>query len=588
MLQIASGKLFSKEPGQRNELRGVVYTNLQIYGRKPIETAAGRLLPTSSLGITNTAVYELTELIEDPIGDGAIASHSIDAYINDFADIVSFALNVTCTPDAEVTRRLTSGRHGSEATIPPGGLVRRVFDREVWCQDDDAVCLVEVIKGLIGLQRKSYLAAMRAIRTYARGLRRLADDPELTYTLLVASVESLAQRFRGDHPEWEDYPEEKRLRIDRALAGADDKTSGLVKQALLGIEHVATRRQYVEFVRSHLNSSFFREEALGQENPIGRSHLPDALKQAYDLRSRHIHELRELPKLLTAGFHHGETFTVDRVSMLTFQGMTRLARHVINEFIKRQPKVETEVYDYSRERTGIVSVRLAPKYWIGKVADLNVGSGRDRLEGFLVQIAPGLLDGADVEVSDLRDMLAEVEKMLPNATKIQRRPFLALHVLFNKLVVPEMRMPTLEQVLESYQPELECLSCEAMILHLLFGEMPKWPLEKHRAMHDDFLRDQSRPSSLKMPPIFRAGLSLALAERYRASGEEGHARSLISTAVENCPGHTTLCNIEETFDPSKAIPWKFQFPQFRPISDPDSERSQAGRAILVSDVSGNE
>ena len=94
MLQIASGKLFSKEPGQRNELRGVVYTNLQLYGREPIETAAGRLLPTSNLGVPNSAVYELTELIEDPPVRGAMASHGIDPYMSDFADIVSFVMNV--------------------------------------------------------------------------------------------------------------------------------------------------------------------------------------------------------------------------------------------------------------------------------------------------------------------------------------------------------------------------------------------------------------------------------------------------------------------------------------------------------------
>ena len=110
MLQIASGKLFANKPAQRNELRGVVYTNLQLYGREPIETVAGRLLPTSSLGVPNSAVYELTELIEDPLVPGAVASHGIDPYISDFADIVSFVLNVTCTPDAEVTSRLTGGR----------------------------------------------------------------------------------------------------------------------------------------------------------------------------------------------------------------------------------------------------------------------------------------------------------------------------------------------------------------------------------------------------------------------------------------------------------------------------------------------
>ena len=128
-----------------------------------------------------------------------------------------------------------------------------MFDNQVWCQDEDAVRLVEVVKDLIGLERKNYLAAMRAIRTYVKGLNRLPDDPELTYTLLVASLESLMQAFRGDCLEWEDYPEEKRRRIDTAMEGADDQTKGQVRQALLEIEHVAARRRFLDFVLVHLN-----------------------------------------------------------------------------------------------------------------------------------------------------------------------------------------------------------------------------------------------------------------------------------------------------------------------------------------------
>ena len=41
-VRVTDGKLFTNEPAQRNELRGVVYTNLQLYGGEPIETAAGR------------------------------------------------------------------------------------------------------------------------------------------------------------------------------------------------------------------------------------------------------------------------------------------------------------------------------------------------------------------------------------------------------------------------------------------------------------------------------------------------------------------------------------------------------------------
>ena len=92
MLQIASGRLFKREPGPRNELRGVLYTNLRMHD-KAIDTAAGHLLSTSNLHDSKPLVYEFTELIEDEPGPGVIASHGIDPYLSDFAAIVSFALN---------------------------------------------------------------------------------------------------------------------------------------------------------------------------------------------------------------------------------------------------------------------------------------------------------------------------------------------------------------------------------------------------------------------------------------------------------------------------------------------------------------
>lgn len=584
MLQIASGKLFAQKPAQSNQLRGVVYTNLQLFGGEPIETGAGRLLPTSSLSDTKDAVYELTELIEDPPAPGVMSSYGIDPYMNDFAAIVSFALNTTCTTDSALTRQLTGGR-ASLTNVQPSRLVSRAFDDLVWCQEEDAVQLVRFVEGLIGLQRKSYLAAMRAIRNYVRGLHRIADDPELTYTMLVASIESLVQDFKGDVPTWEDYAEDKRRRIDNALEDADDQTSVRVRKAILNNEHIAMTRRFCEFALGHIQSSYFREEAAGLINPIGRTDLHGALRQAYNLRSKHIHNLKELPKLLTAGFHHGETFSVDRVTMLTFQGMTRLVRHVITEYIEQQPKVESEVYDYRAERAGIVRVPLAPKYWIGRTEGLSVSSGRSRLEGFLSQIATCIQNDVDTDVTDLRKLLVEVGKLLPNMSETNRSPFLMLYTLFNELVIPEMKMEQYEKVQRRYQSEIERPSVESMVLHLLLGTIPKWSMEKHQAVHDAYLRGQSRRDCLKLPPILRASLSLALAERHRVTGKTEQALALISTAVENYPGYGPFSQLEQSFSSNQEIPWKVQAHSMQLAPDPVAERLSPGRAIVTSDVS---
>lgn len=158
MLQIASGKFLSQPPAQSNHLRGVLHTYLPMATSDPIATAAGRLLPTSSPSPPSAVVYEFTESIEDPPAPGAVASHLVDPYIDDFASVVSFVLDVTCTPDAELAHELTSGPMGHPGAVPHQRLIRRVFDAEVWCQDEDAAHLVRVVADLIGLRRKRYLA----------------------------------------------------------------------------------------------------------------------------------------------------------------------------------------------------------------------------------------------------------------------------------------------------------------------------------------------------------------------------------------------------------------------------------------------
>jgi len=99
-------------------------------------------------------------------------------------------------------------------------------------EDDER--LSSFIKELIALDRKHYEGAMRAIRRYVTGARRIADDVNLAYALFVMAIESLAQEFDGHAAEWSDYDQAKRIRIDAALSGATDDTSENVRQRSCG------------------------------------------------------------------------------------------------------------------------------------------------------------------------------------------------------------------------------------------------------------------------------------------------------------------------------------------------------------------
>ena len=553
MLQIASGRLFRKKPGQRNELRGVLYTNLRMYDRI-IETSAGRLLSTSNLHESKTLIYEFTELIEDERGPGVIASHGIDPYLNDFAAVVSFALNVACTPDRDLTLRLLSGRSSPSVQFPPCKMVTRVFDDLVWCQPADEIQLFETVGQLISLERKSFLAAMRAIRSYVTGLHRLADDYELAYTLMVVAIESLAQEFDNFDPQWTDYDQRKRIAIDRALGGADEDMATRVREALLATEHVALGRRFREFALDHLEPSYFRQEAQGLVNPAGHSDLEVALRQAYNLRSDYVHELVELPAILKMpGF--GDTAPLGRQAVLTFQGLARLARHVITTFIQRQPKVHRKAYDYRLELPGVAMVELEPQYWVARTDNLHSNAGRRRLEGFLKQATACLLQGEGTSVTNLRDMLLEVESMLPQMSADQRQPFIALYILFNTMALGNERMENFEEITKCYWEEFSKPTIESVLAFLALDIVPEWSLTAHREIHDAYFREKHHKSGLRVPPALEAGLCLTLAERYRLTGDVVQARALIALAVENYPGQVPLLDLEQNFDPAQEINW---------------------------------
>ena len=554
MLQIASGKLFQQKPGRSNELRGIVYTNLILY-KKPIETIAGRLLPTSALQHDKMLIYEFTELIEESPGDGVITSHGIDPYLKDFAALVSFALNVTCTPDLEVTRRLTGHRPSPAVHVVPSQLIRRVFDDEIRCRDTDATQLESVVSDLIGLKRKNYLAAMRAIRTYVTGLHRVAENLEVAYTLLVASIESLAQTHNAPQVDWKDYDENKRKTIDEALCNADQTTAEQVRKALLKIDLPSLRRKFSNFTLDHLQPSFFREEAAGLDIPVGRAELSTALHEAYSLRSGYIHSLRELPTLLSWD-SRGDIVRIDQRPYLTFQGLSRLARHVIGEFIKRQPKVETEIYDYSFERAGIVQVPLAPQYWVGRATDLTALSGRKYLNGFLDQFSACIEHTPDAAITRQPDVLVKIEEILPDTKGAQRRSLLVFYLLLNFVVPDDQRMKNFESIRKRYKKEINNPTVEAMLFHLVIDTVPTWTIEKHKEIHNTYFSCRDKTGGLNVSRVLEAGLSLVLAERYRENSDEECARKLICFTVENYPGNATLLEFERTFDSKNKIVWR--------------------------------
>jgi len=572
MLQIATGKLFTCPTRLENRLRGMLYTNAVLLREEAIDTAAGKLLPSTSHSVRPFGlVFESIERIEQEADGkpGVLVSSTVDPYLHDFAILVSFALNCVCTPDFDLARRLTSGERGMSTKVAPQQLIRRFFARECTHDPEGLVFLPTFIDRVIGLQRKTFLGVMRAIRTYVNAMHRIADDLELAYALLVASVESLAQDFDGHPSDWASVNEKKRSTIDAVIAGLDAAVADRIRDAILKFEHVALGRRFREFVIAHTTPSFFREAVEGSGRRVGRSDLAGALAEAYGSRSKYVHQIQRLPSMMSLPNGYAETLLEGRAVHLTLQGLSRLMRAVIIEFVMRQPVLDHEPYDYRLEREGVIQARLAPQYWVGHAEGDITRSGRDKLEGFLEQLESWLVNGDGAVVTDMRPVLAMSARSAPTIPKSLRRPYFALHALFNLYVSAPQRAPVPPNVQQMIERELDEPSTEALVALAAYGQVVSWPLTTHRELLDSYLLRRSSAAGLRLPRLFEAAIMLELAERYRDAGDMARCREMVSLAVENHPGHPGLLALEERLGSESPIEWRRVLLPLPPEASPE-------------------
>lgn len=555
MLQINTGKLYERGVGRTNPLTGVLYANVRLPHERAIVTAAGTLRSAGSGPEGHALVYDLEERIEtaDP-APGVLVSHTVGPYLDDFAVVASFGLGGVFSREPEIVRALTVGRPGFSSYEAPEKFVAGFFNRSIHISDEQADAFIAFVDELLALERRSYLGAMRAMRTFVAGLHSIPDDLALAYTLIVSSLESLAQDFDDFAPSWSDLEDRKRYAIDAALADVGPSHADAVRTAILKNEHVALARRYRAFVQSHVDANYFRQPAAGA-HPVARFELDAALRQAYGLRSEYIQRLRSLPTPIALPHGHWETTTVDRRPALTFQGLFRLARHVIRAFVAERPKVDKETYDYSLEQAGVVSMELAPQYWVWKPLT-DPAQARRRLEGLLSLTASILGREPDAKLVDMRPMLADVERLLPQAEAIYRPALLAVHILFNMLVAPEQQMTGFEAFLDKHNREACIPTTESLIVLTVLGAHDDWPLEDHRAVLETYFTERVRPKGLHAPRLLEAAACLALAEKYRAAGDGLNARLLLGHAVEAHPAHLALRDFEATYDEQAIIDWK--------------------------------
>ncbi len=235
--------------------------------------------------------------------------------------------------------------------------------------------------------------------------------------------------------------------------------------------------------------------------------------------------------------HEGQT-------VLSLQGLNRLARHVVREFVARAPtSIDTE-FRYQDALPGVVRVEFAPQYWIGRPGSA-LHDASARFGGFLEMVVPLIRRDDGAEGTDLRSVLAEMQRLVPGeASADKRRPAVALHLLWNRLVPAEMRTPDHDRFLSRFLRDLDPPSIEGFAAGVLLGYEPPWSTAEVVELADRRASELRRRSPRPMPARFDAALHLWLARQLWADSRRAEAVEAVSRAVETVPGSEGLIEFE--------------------------------------------
>lgn len=548
MLQIVTGMYFRPVALSETLHRQVFYTNLRAFRAQCLEFVFGTLLISTGGNGVSTMTVETTERLEAVTPEGgreALISTSGDQLFDEIGAVISFALNLVFVRDQDMARRLIAGRAGDSHQAGPGGILRKTFDANAVLTDEAAADLDTFARALLALNRKSYEAAMRAIRQIVDAMLTVGEDATLAYTLMVAALESLAQSTEPPPAIWADFDDTKRARIDAATKGLARPRRERVEAAVLANEHVALQRRFAAFVLDHVGEAYYRGEAIDAIRPIPAAELPGALRQAYAIRSRNVHALEALAPEVWMGAQRSDTAHLGADTVLSLEGLARLSRHVVRQFVARAPTDLDRSFQYRSALPGIVRMRVAPQHWIFQAEGFGPSNAAHYLDGMLSFLIEGISGRSEAGLVDMSAVLARIEKIAPGLSQSGARlGMAAIMTLWNHFAPVELRHALRPGLAKCFAQDLDAPSMTGFAIKMVVGKPVDWPDAALEALARERRVARTRRRAQPLPSRIDAALHILLADRLIAAGRGDAGIAELAHAVETVPGCAELIAYE--------------------------------------------
>ena len=178
----------------------------------------------------------------------------------------------------------------------------------------------------------------------------------------------------------------------------------------------------------------------------------------------------------------------------------------------KQDYLKIEEYDWKKDLPGIVRVKLAPQYWIGKDEGFVPSHATKKFSGFLSHLREIILSNGSMV--DSRRLLEKYESSIPTARKKDKIPMLAMYYLYNLYIVQEAKRPNYKEFLKQYEDVFNECCIEMMIVYLLSKQKWPWGIEACLSHYDDYKKNKFSKNSLSVPLLIDLCLIVEIANMY--------------------------------------------------------------------------
>lgn len=540
MLQIISGKFFRSDNRERHPGKGITYSNYLWFA--PITTCIATIEPVvfSSSNVIPYVISYLNQIerSSDTPRAGDLIRVGDSEIIHQFQLLCLFGLKAYFDIDRDkVDVNCREVPKTSNDNFLPSQFTTRFFEHQIHGKQDEVDEFIRLVDQTIGLPRKCYEIVMTCMENFTNSLQIINYNLDLAYSMMVYSLEALSQSFDGYQPRWEDYDRSVAKRLDAELCKIDNNVADNIKQILLQSSHLKLQKRFIDFVMNHVKESFFVEEAIGQTRAIRKSEIVRALKNAYNMRSKYVHQLQQIPHQMRHPHSgKGDVFQWENDVYFTYNGLTRLAYHVIKSFIFAQTIQETEEFHWRSSLPGIMKMQFASKYWVWKHEHFTSDEVFLRLSGFLQQVQSFLTN--QEHINDLTELVRKMEGLInsPQVPENQKRAMVCITLLF--LAFGDQS--TFHAKCHEYKKYLEICTIEKMILDILLAGALSDNAITCETEYIKYLNNKFSKGSIKIPILIELSIIVNVANKFLQDNNIPKYQEWMKFAMLEAAGHNEL------------------------------------------------